>query len=218
MKHTLRAAEERLSGRVLSQAKTQVYDAQASQATAYSLPKLQHTLPAEPYLTVNSAVARLNPVKIANNDEGRLATQPLSTAASLRAKTTKAKGPASSAGADWFDLPRTNLTPGLKRDLQLLKLRSTWDPKRHYKKDNQKALVPEYSQVGTILEGPTEYYSSRIPKRDRKRSFIEEIVATEEGTNRFKEKYNDIQASKTSGRRAYYKQLKQKRSKGFLRR
>lgn len=36
MKHTLRAAEERLSGRVLSQAKTQVYDAQASQATAYS--------------------------------------------------------------------------------------------------------------------------------------------------------------------------------------
>lgn len=109
-------------------------------------------------------------------------------------------------------MPRTKLDPHLKRDLQLLKMRSTWDPKRHYKTDNQKAMVPEYSQVGTILEGPTEYYSSRISKRNRKRSFVEEVLAAEEGTGRFANKYNDIQASKTSGRRGYYNQLKQKRS------
>ena len=122
------------------------------------------------------------------------------------------------AGSDWFNLPRTDLTPELKRDLQLLKMRNVLDPKRHYKKENGKATVPNFSQVGTIIEGPTEFYSSRIPNRERKKTFVDEVLAAEESTGRFKSKYNDIQAAKTSGKKAYYKKLKDKRSGGVRRR
>ena len=97
-------------------------------------------------------------------------------------------------------------------------MRSAWDPKRHYKKDGRKPLVvPEYSQTGTIIEGPTEHFSSRIVKRDRKKTFVDEITAAEGFNGRFKKKSIKIQASKTSGRRAFYNNLKQKRSKRSIR-
>lgn len=79
-------------------------------------------------------------------------------------------------------------------------MRNVLDPKRHYKKDNGKAQAPEFSQVGTIIEGPTEYYSSRILNKDRKKTFVEEVLAAEEEQGRFKRKYNDIQALKMSGK------------------
>jgi hypothetical protein len=92
------------------------------------------------------------------------------------------------------------------------------DPKRHYKKDNGKAQAPEFSQVGTVIEGPTEYYSSRLLNRDRKKTFVEEVLAAEEENGRFKRKYSDIQALKTSGKKAYYKKLQDKRSGGIRKR
>lgn len=109
-------------------------------------------------------------------------------------------------------MPRTNLTAELKADLQLLKMRSILDPHQHYKKDNTKSLVPEYSQVGKIVEGPTEYFSSRLPNKERRKTFVEEALADNKSTSRFKNKYGEIQASKTSGRKAHYKKLKAKRS------
>lgn len=120
------------------------------------------------------------------------------------------------AGSDWYDLPRTNLTPELKRDLQLLRMRSVLDPKRHYKKDNSnKNFVPEFSQVGTIIEGPTEYFSARLSNKERKRTLVEEVLEGEKNSQRFKSKYRDIQEAKVSGKKAHYKALKAKRrSKG----
>lgn len=118
------------------------------------------------------------------------------------------------AGSDWFDLPKTELTAEFRRDLQLLRMRSVLDPKRHYKKENGKAEPPEFSQVGTIIEGPTEFFSARITKKDRKRTFVEEALAVERETKRFEAKYNDIQTSKRSGKKSFYRSLKAKRSRG----
>lgn len=117
------------------------------------------------------------------------------------------------AGPQWFDLPKTNMTPELKRDLQLLRMRSVLDPKRHYKKEGGKAKPPEYSQVGTIVEGPTEFFSARIAKKDRKKNFVEEALAGESETGRFKRKYDEVQAAKTSGKKAYYKAVQAKRAR-----
>ena len=122
------------------------------------------------------------------------------------------------AGERWFNLPKTDLTPELKRDLQLIKMRNVLDPHRHYKKDNGKMEAPEYSQVGTIVEGPTEYFSGRIQKRDRKRTFVEEVLAGEQNTGRFKKKYGDVQEKKTSGKKAHYKALTAKRTGNFKKR
>lgn len=93
-------------------------------------------------------------------------------------------------------------------------MRGVLDPKRHYKKENSKAAAPEFSQVGTIIEGATEYYSARLQNKDRKKTFVEEVLAGEAESGRFKRKYEEIQTSKTSGKKAYYKALKAKRHKG----
>ncbi|KAH8689713.1 putative nucleolus protein required for cell viability [Talaromyces proteolyticus] len=115
------------------------------------------------------------------------------------------------AGGDWFNLPKTQITPELKREFQLLRMRNVLDPKRHYKKENGKANTPQYSQVGTIIEGPTEFFKSRVVKKDRKKTFAEEAIATENESGRFKAKYNQIQESKKSGKKSYYNSLRAKR-------
>ena len=111
-------------------------------------------------------------------------------------------------------MPRTALSPGAKSDLHLLKLRSVLDPQRHYRSESITSSAPEFSQMGQIIQGPTEYFSSRLSNKERKRNFVEEILANEQFTSRFKRKYTEIQASKTSGKKAYYKNLKAKKSRG----
>ena len=117
------------------------------------------------------------------------------------------------AGSQWFNLPRTDLTPELKRDLQLLKMREILDPKRHYKKEESKTLVPEYSQVGTVIEGPAEFFSGRIENKKRKKTLVEEVMEVERETKRFKRKYDEIQLKKMSGKKAFYQKLKEQRKK-----
>ncbi|KAI0395338.1 Fcf2-domain-containing protein [Xylariaceae sp. FL0594] len=114
------------------------------------------------------------------------------------------------AGPQWFNLPATDLTPELRRDLQLLKMRDVLDPKRHYKKDNSRG-IPQFSQVGTVIPGPTDFFSARVTKKDRKRTLLQDVLETEKETKRFKNKYGEIQAVKTSGKKAHYKKMMQKR-------
>jgi len=53
----------------------------------------------------------------------------------------------------WFGLPATSRNPEVVRDLKLLANRNVLDPHRHYKKENRNAAIPQFSQVGTIIEG-----------------------------------------------------------------
>ncbi|RYP61619.1 hypothetical protein DL769_007617 [Monosporascus sp. CRB-8-3] len=126
-------------------------------------------------------------------------------------KSKKENPTKADAGPAWYNLPRTDLTPELKRDLQILKMRDILDPKRFYRKDNSKAAVPEFSQVGVLVEGPTEWHSARMTKKERKRTLIDEVLETEESTRRFKSKYGQIQEAKTSGKKGYYKKMMEKR-------
>lgn len=93
----------------------------------------------------------------------------------------------------------------MKRDLQLIRMRGVLDPHRHYKKDNDRGKVPEFSQVGTVIEGPTEYYSARMQNAERKRTLVEDVLVKERENGKFKRKYNDIQSAKTSGKKGHYK-------------
>lgn len=105
-------------------------------------------------------------------------------------------------------MPRTTLSAGVKSDLHLLKSRSVLDPQRHYRSESIRPSAPQFFQLGQIVQGPTEYFSSRLPKKERKRTLVEEVLANEQFTSRFKRKYNEIQVSKTSGKKAHYKNMK----------
>ncbi|KAL2754698.1 hypothetical protein ACRALDRAFT_1070410 [Sodiomyces alcalophilus JCM 7366] len=113
------------------------------------------------------------------------------------------------AGPGWFGLPEMDLNDKhLKRDIQLLGMRGTaLDPHRHYKKDSMKPRMPRYAHIGRILEGPTEFYSSRLTRRARKRTLVQELMSAEIASGKFRSKYHNIQTHKSSGKKAFYKKL-----------
>ena len=96
-------------------------------------------------------------------------------------------------------------------DIKLLGMRSVLDPKRHYRKEKFNPEGPKYSQIGTIIEGPTEYFSARLRNKERKQTIVEAVMADEAETGRFKREYLKRQAAKTSGRKKFYQELKAKR-------
>ncbi|ODV95445.1 hypothetical protein PACTADRAFT_42564 [Pachysolen tannophilus NRRL Y-2460] len=125
-------------------------------------------------------------------------------------KTIDSKTP-KDAGDKWFNMPKHEVTPQLKRDLMVIQKRSVLDPKRHYKKE--KWEIPKFFQIGTIVESKADFYSARLNKKNRGTSLVNEIL-NEGATNKyFKRKYNEIQNEKTSGKKNHYKKVKAMRSK-----
>lgn len=122
-------------------------------------------------------------------------------------KTDLNQGPKDNAGADWYNMPRTELTPQLKRDLQVLRMRDVIAMgKQHFKKDNRKEFVPEYCQVGTIIAGATDGSSQRLTRKEKKRTIVEEVLSAE-NASKFKSKFHEIQEKKMSGKKGFYKKV-----------
>ena len=61
-----------------------------------------------------------------------------------------------------------------------------------------------------MIEGATEFYSSRISKKDRKRTLVDELLEDSEFRKKNKRKYLEIQSKKESGGKKYYKRMKNK--------
>ncbi|KAK3820799.1 MAG: Fcf2 pre-rRNA processing-domain-containing protein [Linnemannia gamsii] len=119
-------------------------------------------------------------------------------------------------GKKWFDMPQQILTPELRRDLQILKLRNVLDPKRFYKREEKgKPRFPKYFQVGTIVEGNTEFYSSRLSKKERATTITGEVMKDLAGRDYYKRKFDEIQAVKQSGGKRFNKKGKGKQSKSW---
>ncbi|KAK6459791.1 Fcf2 pre-rRNA processing-domain-containing protein [Scheffersomyces xylosifermentans] len=115
------------------------------------------------------------------------------------------------SGSKWFNMKQPEMTPQIRRDLSVIQQRSALDPKRHYKKE--KWSIPKYFQMGTIVEGNTEFYSARLSRKQRGSTLVEEILHDDDTKKYFKRKYSEIQDSKTSGKKGHYKNVKQMRRK-----
>ena len=103
------------------------------------------------------------------------------------------------AGSGWFNMTPTPMSDQLKTDLSIIRNRNYLDPKKFYKSaDSFKGKV---LQVGTVIEGSAEYYSSRLVKRDRRQNITEEIMADGAVSSYAKRKYQEIQSTKPQKRR-----------------
>ncbi|KAK1768639.1 Tryptophanyl-tRNA synthetase [Phialemonium atrogriseum] len=92
---------------------------------------------------------------------------------------TKKRDIPDNAGTNWFNMPRTSNDPQVKRDLQILKLRGVLAlGKQHFKNDTRKDPIPKFSQVGTLVEGPTDFYNGRLNRKERKRTLVEEVLSS----------------------------------------
>ncbi|KAM9378898.1 deoxynucleotidyltransferase terminal-interacting protein 2 [Phaethornis superciliosus] len=100
-------------------------------------------------------------------------------------------------GYGWFGMKAPEITSELKNDLKVLKMRASLDPKHFYKKNDRDGL-PKYFQVGTVVDSPIDFYHSRIPKKQRKRTIVEELLADSEFRRYNKKKYQEIMSERTA--------------------
>ncbi|KAK7145749.1 hypothetical protein R3I93_013472 [Phoxinus phoxinus] len=101
------------------------------------------------------------------------------------------------SGDGWFNMKAPELTEELKNDLKAQQMRSAMDPKRFYKKNDREGF-PKYFQVGTVVDSPVDFYNSRIPKKQRKRTIVEELLADAEFRSYNKRKYQEIMTEKAA--------------------
>ncbi|KAL9541506.1 hypothetical protein MBANPS3_009087 [Mucor bainieri] len=174
------------------------------------------TVEKELYFKNVAGRAKLIPDAVALVDDGEKA----SAKATVVLKPSKDEKPLSkkerqaerekTTGSAWFDMPKTEMTDEVKRDLQVLKMRHILDRKRHYKKMGKRP-DPKYFQIGTIIESPTEFFSARINKKDRKQTIVDELMASDELKQYYKRKHSEVQERTNSGGKKHYKKLKAQR-------
>eukprot|EP00475_Leptophrys_vorax_P034046 TRINITY_DN5446_c0_g1_i1.p1 TRINITY_DN5446_c0_g1~~TRINITY_DN5446_c0_g1_i1.p1 ORF type:complete len:291 (+),score=109.46 TRINITY_DN5446_c0_g1_i1:90-875(+) len=109
------------------------------------------------------------------------------------AKTLK-KQEAPTAGKGWFNMKTMADQEGSNEALELLRLRTFLDPKKHFKKDTklEKGQFPKVFQFGTVVAGAHEFYSSRLSKKERAPSILDEILKDKDKLRFVKRKFQEI--------------------------
>ena len=111
-------------------------------------------------------------------------------------------------GKGWFDMKPMKVDEKLKRDIKIIQMRNYLDPKRFYKNPDK---IGKVLHVGTVVEGPDEYLSSRLTGRERKQTIVEEILGDSQLKDYAKRKYNEIQFEKQNKKKMFKKRKKLRR-------
>lgn len=102
-----------------------------------------------------------------------------------------------SAGRKWFDMESEELTPEMRRDFALLRMRNYLDPKKFYKTSDHTKKLPKHFQMGVVIEGAHEFKSARLTKKERQQTFTDEIMADASIQTYTKRVFGQIQASRS---------------------
>ncbi|CAH0479168.1 unnamed protein product [Peronospora belbahrii] len=84
-----------------------------------------------------------------------------------------------SAGRRWFNFESEEMTADARRDFALLRMRNYLDPKKFYKSSDHSRALPKHFQMGVVIEGAHEFHSARLTKKQRRKTFTDEIMADE---------------------------------------
>jgi len=78
----------------------------------------------------------------------------------------------------WFGLPKRKLTPEMEQELQVLKLRSSFDPKRFYKANDSKALPTHFVMATEVGGGRVSAGLAAAPevRWNSGRSFLDTVL------------------------------------------
>lgn len=122
------------------------------------------------------------------------------------------RAPDKTAGDGWFGMVPTPMTEELKTDLAVIRNRNYLDPKKFYKSaDKQGNIV----QLGTVIEGPSEYFSGRLTKKQRRGNFTDEIMADPQSADYAKRKFRSMAQEKTREAQQRKRIHRPKRGKRF---
>ena len=97
------------------------------------------------------------------------------------------------AGKDWGHMPKVELTEELKADLRALRFRNQIFPKRFYK-TNDSSKLPEYFQIGTVVDDPRAAGSNRdrLTKKQRKARLAQQFLEDDDAGGFSKRKYESL--------------------------
>lgn len=82
----------------------------------------------------------------------------------------------------------------LKKDIRAIQMRNYLDPKRFYKNPDP---IKQVLHVGTVIEGPTEFKSARMHRKERKQTIVDELLGDASIKQYAKRKYNELQEQNT---------------------
>lgn len=105
---------------------------------------------------------------------------------------TPTEGPGRSKAEHWYRLPKQELTQSLRDDLRVLQLRGALNPKRFYKRPDNKKL-PTRFQIGTVVEHAQDFYSSRLRRSERAPNITQEALQDETSRSFRKRKWHELQ-------------------------
>jgi hypothetical protein len=106
----------------------------------------------------------------------------------------------------------------LKSDIHVLRNRQYWNRQTFYKKAD-KSLVLDSScmlqrfQVGTVIEGTGEFFSSRLTKAQRKQTILQEIMMESDVKNRYVRWQQEKQQQQASTKKLFAKKANKHRMK-----
>ncbi|KAJ1735207.1 rrna-processing protein fcf2 [Coemansia biformis] len=176
-----------------------------------------------------TGMAQLNTSKVHNTQEARSSSVAAAAAVNAELEGTAARpdptvrrmrrgelarAKEQTAGKRWFGMKAPTMTPELRNDLRVLQLRNVLDPKRFYKKSTTQKVLPKYFESGTIIEGPTEFYSSRLSKKERRVNLVDEVLADKKSRDYLKRKIGEIHAHNASGGKNWYRGNARGKDKG----
>ena len=104
----------------------------------------------------------------------------------------------STSGSGWFNMIPSPMSSQLKTDLAIIRNRNYLDPKKFYKTAD--SFDGKVLQLGTVIEGSNEYYTSRLTKKERRMNLTDEVMADRTVTEYAKRKYRELQAEKDVGK------------------
>jgi hypothetical protein len=98
------------------------------------------------------------------------------------------------ASSEWFGIKSMANQPGAREAIELLRMRGYMDSKKFFKKDTklEKGILPQVFQLGTVVAGAHEFYSSRLSKKERAPSIVDEILRDKNRVQFVKRKFEDV--------------------------
>ncbi|XP_074654043.1 uncharacterized protein LOC141908105 [Tubulanus polymorphus] len=195
----------------------------SSQASKWTLASsLQPRIKASSYIESGSAESRnITKLKCTNDDEilkksiikpgfDKLDTVPPYQESVRKLKKERREERSKTMGPKWFDMKAPEMTDELRDDLNVVKMRKSLNPKRFYKNNDTKAL-PKFFQMGEVVETAADFYHARIPKKQRKATVVEELLADAEFRKFNKRKFIEAQEHNNKFKRR--KQVKKSKKK-----
>ncbi|CBK19769.2 uncharacterized protein [Blastocystis hominis] len=78
----------------------------------------------------------------------------------------------------FWEMNTPELTPEVKRELEIISMRSYWDSASFFKDRNRKELPKEF-EIGTVVAGAFDGKRGTLTRREKKQSLADELAADE---------------------------------------